>query len=211
MDPTSYFTIGSSCETEIVIQKSRFICHAKPAQTESEAQAFIKEISKKYWDAAHNCYAYRITDLIQKASDDGEPSGTAGRPMLDVCAHKQLQFTTVVITRYFGGIKLGTGGLVRAYSHGTSAVLEKAGIVQSIPLQAFTLQFSYTFMGKMEYELHQTNWYLESPQFTDHIQWVIWVPLEDIQTFESKVLIWTHGQAHFKKGRIAYKNIPLRS
>ena len=117
-----YFTVKGYGEHEIIIEKSRFICYVSRATTEEEAQSFIQNIKKKHWDATHNCSAYLIGahDQIQKANDDGEPSGTAGVPMLEVLKKRKLKDTVVVVTRYFGGIKLGAGGLIRAYSKSTS-------------------------------------------------------------------------------------------
>ncbi len=116
----SYFTVKQRGEHEIVIQKSRFIAHFARVETEEEAQDFIQEIKKQHWSATHNCSAYLIgeQDQIQKANDDGEPSGTAGVPMLEVLKKRELKDTVVVVTRYFGGIKLGAGGLIRAYGEG---------------------------------------------------------------------------------------------
>ncbi len=117
-----YYTVKESGTHEITIQRSRFIAHISRAETESEAQEFIQAIKKKYWDATHNCSAYLIgeNDQIQKANDDGEPSGTAGVPILEVLKKRKLKDTVVVVTRYFGGIKLGAGGLIRAYGKSTS-------------------------------------------------------------------------------------------
>ena len=110
-------TIQKDCRTEIVIEKSRFICTLKKVSSEVEAQEFIKSTKKEFWDATHNCSAYIINDMQQRSSDDGEPSGTAGVPMLEVLRKKNLTGVAAVVTRYFGGIKLGAGGLVRAYTN----------------------------------------------------------------------------------------------
>lgn len=203
--PTSYFTTAGYGETEIIIQKSRFICRAQHVKTEEEAQQFIAEISKKHWDATHNCSAYLITNLIQKASDDGEPSGTAGKPMLEVLHAKKLQFTAVVVTRYFGGVKLGAGGLVRAYSQGAVAAVEAAGIVEPILHQTVTITFDYSHIGKLEHELRQTSYFLEQPVFTDQISWTLWVPMEEANRVREQVVDWTHGQAKVELGEIEYR------
>ncbi|SFX23281.1 uncharacterized protein, YigZ family [Thermoactinomyces sp. DSM 45891] len=203
--PLSYLTIARYGETEIIIQKSRFICQATPVKTEEEAQKFIADISKKYWDASHNCSAYLVTDLIQKASDDGEPSGTAGKPMLEVLHSKKVQYTAVVITRYFGGIKLGAGGLVRAYSQGTSAALEAAGIVQPVLHQSINISFDYTHIGKLEHELRQTSYFLDQPIFTEHVSWTLWVPVDEIEQIQSQIIDWTHGQANVELGELEYR------
>lgn len=114
----SYYTIAENSEYEIVIRGSRFICSLQRVENEEEAKAFIQTIKKEHWKATHNCSAYLIGDRdeIQRAHDDGEPSGTAGVPMLEVLKKNELKYVVAVVTRYFGGTKLGAGGLIRAYS-----------------------------------------------------------------------------------------------
>jgi uncharacterized YigZ family protein len=204
----SYRTIGKAGETEIIIQKSRFICRAKPVRTEEEANQFIQEITKKHWDATHNCYAYLITDLIQKSSDDGEPAGTAGRPILEVIHAKKLLYTAIVITRYFGGIKLGAGGLIRAYSQSASAAIEAAGIVNRLLHQKVSLTFDYSFMGKIEYELRQSGYRLDPPQFTDRVTWSVWVPVGKENAFISQVDNWTNGKTLIELQEKKYLDLP---
>src|SRR5690625_617238 len=122
---TKYYTVKKSGSTQLMIQKSRFIGYIKRVETEEAAQEFINSIKKKHYDATHNCSAYIIGehDQIQKANDDGEPSGTAGVPMLEVLKKQNLKDTAVIVTRYFGGIKLGAGGLIRAYGSTTSEAI----------------------------------------------------------------------------------------
>ncbi|MBQ3433634.1 MAG: YigZ family protein, partial [Selenomonadaceae bacterium] len=150
-----YYTVKGYGEHEIVIEKSRFICYVNRAETEEEAIAFIQQIKKKHWDATHNCSAYLIGehDQIQKANDDGEPSGTAGVPMLEVLKKKGLKDTVAVVTRYFGGIKLGAGGLVRAYSRAVSEGLNAAGIVERRLMRVMQVTIDYSWLGKVENEL----------------------------------------------------------
>ncbi|MBH8597792.1 YigZ family protein [Thermoactinomyces sp. CICC 10523] len=200
-----YRTIGSFGETEIIIQKSRFICRAKRVESEEEAVQFIHDISKQHWDATHNCYAYLVTELQQKSSDDGEPAGTAGRPILEVIHAKDLLYTAIVVTRYFGGIKLGAGGLIRAYSQGAATAIEAAGIIERIMHQEVLLTFDYSFMGKMEHELHKTGYLLETPQFTDVVTWPVWTPAGEEQQLIAKVTDWTHGQAKIVLGKQEFK------
>src|SRR5690625_2716627 len=137
---TKYYTVNKSGSTELIIQKSRFIGYIKRVESEEAAQKFIDDIKKKHYDATHNCSAYIIGehDQIQKANDDGEPSGTAGVPMLEVLKKQNLKDTAVVVTRYFGGIKLGAGGLIRAYGGTTSQAIRTTGIVKRIRMQGFT-------------------------------------------------------------------------
>ncbi|MBA4495375.1 YigZ family protein [Paenactinomyces guangxiensis] len=207
MNRQSYKTVGHDGETEIIIQKSRFICRAKQVPGEEEAVKFIQEVSRKHWDATHNCYAYLITDTVQKSSDDGEPAGTAGRPILEVIHAKNLLYTAIVVTRYFGGIKLGAGGLVRAYSQGAAAAIEAAGIVERVMHQEMIFTFDYPFIGKMEHELHRSGYLLDSPQFTDVVRWAVWVPIGEEQKLTDQVNNWTSGQARVVLGDRQYKEV----
>jgi uncharacterized YigZ family protein len=179
-------------------------------ESEEEAFSFIQEISKKHWDATHNCYAWVITETVQKSSDDGEPAGTAGRPILEVIHAKQLLYTAIVVTRYFGGIKLGAGGLVRAYSQGAAAAVDAAGIVCRRLHQELLITFDYPFMGKMEYELHRTDYLLDPPTFSEVVCWPVWVPLGEEQALIDRVADWTNGQARIGFGRKAYRDVPIR-
>ncbi|MCH5585284.1 YigZ family protein [Shimazuella sp. AN120528] len=193
-------TIGEFGKTEITIQKSRFICQAKRVETEEEANQFLTTIRKKYWDATHNCYAYIVTDQIQKSSDDGEPAGTAGRPILEVIHNKRLTYTAIVVTRYYGGIKLGTGGLVRAYSQGATAAIEAAGIALRSWYQQLILTFDYSFLGKMEHELHQAALILDTPVYSDKITWSVWAPVDKADYYKQAFIDWTAGQGTVMEG-----------
>ena len=187
-------TIGIHGQMETVIQKSRFICQAQRVETEEEAVQFLNAIRKKYWDATHNCYAYIITEHIQKSSDDGEPTGTAGRPILEVIHNKELTHTAVVVTRYYGGIKLGTGGLVRAYSQGALGAIETAVIVERSLYQQLILTFDYTFLGRIEHELHQFPIILDSPEYKEKVTWSIWVPISKVDFYKQAFVNSTAGQ-----------------
>ncbi|MFL6561292.1 MAG: YigZ family protein, partial [Bacillus sp. (in: firmicutes)] len=153
-----YHTVKQTGEHEIIIQKSRFIAHIKRTESEAEAQEFIQTLKKKYWDATHNCSAYLIGehDQIQKANDDGEPSGTAGVPILEVLKKRKLKDTVVVVTRYFGGIKLGAGGLIRAYGKATSEGLDAVGIVERRLMRGCHVKIDYSWLGKIENELRSS-------------------------------------------------------
>lgn len=133
------YTIRTDYRDETVIEKSRFICTLKKVSSETEAQDFIKVVKKEFWDATHNCSAYIIDELAQRSSDDGEPSGTAGLPMLEVLRKNQLSGVAAVVTRYFGGIKLGAGGLVRAYTGSVSKAVQSCGLARKILMGTFAL------------------------------------------------------------------------
>lgn len=155
----SLYTIVRDCQHEIVIEKSRFICTLKKAATEEEAQDFIKETKKKYWDATHNCSAYIIGESVaaQRSNDDGEPSGTAGLPMLEVLRKNNLHNVAAVVTRYFGGIKLGAGGLVRAYTNSVATAIEEAGIAEKVLFGHFNFRQDINSAGKVLNILYQQN------------------------------------------------------
>lgn len=166
-----YKTVRAQGEAEIVIKRSQFIGHAKQADTEEEAIAFIQEIKQRHKQASHNCFAYRIgeRDQQQKASDDGEPSGTAGRPILEVIKHQQLKNVVVVVTRYFGGIMLGAGGLVRAYTDGAVAGLTAAGIVYKVLHTPVKISIDYSLLGMLEYELRGRGVIYGDMEYTDKV------------------------------------------
>lgn len=148
-------TIARDFRNEIVIEKSRFICTLKKVSTEEEAQEFIKAVKKEFWDATHNCSAYVVDDLAQRSSDDGEPSGTAGIPMLEVLKKNGLVGTAAVVTRYFGGIKLGAGGLVRAYSGSVAGALKECGLAEKVLMSTFSFSVDTASVGKILNVLYQ--------------------------------------------------------
>ncbi|MBR5172191.1 MAG: YigZ family protein [Phascolarctobacterium sp.] len=155
MEDCALFTIVKDFRQEIVIEKSRFICTLKKVQSEAEAQEFIKTIKKEFWDATHNCSAYIVDDMAQRSSDDGEPSGTAGLPMLEVLRKNKLTNTAAVVTRYFGGIKLGAGGLVRAYTNSVAEAVKATGIAQKVLVSKFSFIYDLNEVGKILNILYQ--------------------------------------------------------
>ena len=151
------YTIVKDYRKEIVIEKSRFICSLKKVNSEEEAQEFIKAVKKEFWDTTHNCSAYLVDDLSQRSSDDGEPAGTAGIPMLDVLRKNHLTGTAAVVTRYFGGIKLGAGGLVRAYSGSVAGAVKECGIAEKILMSRFSFLYDVNNVGRILNILYQQN------------------------------------------------------
>ena len=149
------FTIVKDFRQEIVIEKSRFICTLKKVHSEAEAQEFIKTIKKEFWDATHNCSAYIVDEMAQRSSDDGEPSGTAGLPILEVLRKNKLTNTAAVVTRYFGGIKLGAGGLVRAYTNSVAEAVKATGIAQKVLVSKFSFIYDLNEVGKILNILYQ--------------------------------------------------------
>lgn len=150
----AYITVQGHGQAEILIKKSRFIANVAPVRSEAEAWAYIERIRAEHSDATHNCFAFKA-GTVQRMSDDGEPSGTAGRPIFDVLEKQGLSDTAIVVTRYFGGILLGAGGLVRAYSQGAVAGVEAAGIARAVAAVDMQLTMDYALVGKVQYLLQQ--------------------------------------------------------
>ena len=181
----SIITIKQAHSIENVISKSRFIAYVKPVSTENEAKAFIDEIKTKHKDATHNCSAYTVGPEmnIQKANDDGEPSGTAGIPMLEILKKQEIHNVCVVVTRYFGGIKLGAGGLIRAYSGAVRDVIYDIGRVELREAIPVTVTLDYDQTGKFEYELASTTFLLREQFYTDKVSYQIDVVKNEYDAF----------------------------
>lgn len=181
----SIITIKQAHSIENVISKSRFIAYIKPVSTENEAKAFIDEIKTKHKDATHNCSAYTVGPEmnIQKANDDGEPSGTAGIPMLEILKKQEIHNVCVVVTRYFGGIKLGAGGLIRAYSGVVRDVIYDIGRVELREAIPVTVTLDYDQTGKFEYELASTTFLLREQFYTDKVSYQIDVVKNEYDAF----------------------------
>src|SRR5579862_3382899 len=145
----SYRVLAGPGEIALVIKKSRFVGRARPISTESEAQAFLASLHKQYWEASHHCYAYVLGqhDEVQRSSDAGEPAGTAGRPILETIKKVAIKNAIVVVTRYFGGILLGAGGLTRAYGQSATAALQAAGVLLMLPHRHYTIVAAYQWHG----------------------------------------------------------------
>ncbi|BFL68403.1 MULTISPECIES: YigZ family protein [Staphylococcus] len=178
-------TIKEEHQIENIINKSHFIAHIRPVQNEEDAKAFINEIKSSHKDATHNCSAYTIGSEmnIQKANDDGEPSGTAGVPMLEILKKLEIHNACVVVTRYFGGIKLGGGGLIRAYSGAVRDVIYDIGRVELREAVPVTITISYDLTGKFEYELASAPYMLRNQFYTDKVSYQIDVVKEDYEEF----------------------------
>ena len=185
----SYRTVYLGGEGEIEEKKSRFIAHVIPAESEEEALAFIEQMRKKYWDARHNCYAYRIGERSEfsRASDDGEPSGTAGRPMLEVLSGQDLHDVCVVVTRYFGGTLLGTGGLVRAYTAAVNEGLAHSVLIEKRLAGRYRVDCPYTAVGKLQYLAAQGGFLILSSDYGESVTFQILVPTGLSGLFLSRV------------------------
>ena len=179
-------TIKENISAEIVEKKSKFIANLFYVQSEDEAEKIIKKLQKKYYDARHNCFAYNILTkegLIAKSSDDGEPSGTAGAPMLNILQKNELINVLVIVTRYFGGILLGTGGLVRAYSDSLNKAIEKAEFVREEFGYEIQVTINYSEQEKIEYYCKQNKLNIVEMQYTDKINCIIEMNNEEKEYF----------------------------
>ncbi|GAE26501.1 protein co-occurring with transport systems [Halalkalibacter wakoensis JCM 9140] len=203
---STYQTVKGKGEHEIIIQKSRFIAFFDRVETEEAAQAFIEKIKKDHWNANHNCSAYLIgeRDEIQKANDDGEPSGTAGVPMLEVLKKRGLKDTVVVVTRYFGGIKLGAGGLIRAYGGAVSEGLNAIGVVQRSLVQVVHTAVDYHWLGKVEHALRESPYQLKGIDYLEQVDVQTFVEVDKLDAFEEWMINITNGQANITRGEQTY-------
>ncbi|MFC0559275.1 YigZ family protein [Halalkalibacter alkalisediminis] len=206
MTLATYQTVKGRGKHEIIIQKSRFIAFFDRVETEAEAQAFIEKIKKEHWNANHNCSAYLIgeRDEIQKANDDGEPSGTAGVPMLEVLKKRGLKDTVVVVTRYFGGIKLGAGGLIRAYGGAVSEGLNAVGVVQRSLMVVVHTAIDYHWLGKVEHALRESTYTLKEIEYLESVDVQAYVAVDEVDAFETWMTDVTNGQAVLKRGDEVY-------
>ncbi len=194
-------------EGEIIEKKSRFIATVRPVSTEEEAINFIDEMKKKYWNATHNCSAYvlGLNNEIMRCSDDGEPAQTAGRPMLDVLIGEELRNVCVVVTRYFGGTLLGTGGLVRAYSKSVQEGLANCDIIEKIPADRIEIGCDYTLIGKIQYITATEGITVLDTQYTDKVNMTIMVPVEDTERIINKLTEAVNAKAEIvKNGQMYY-------
>jgi len=207
-----YKTLKQPGSSEIVIKKSRFIGHAAPVESEEAAIEYVERIRKEHWNATHNCFAYMIgeRDEIQKQSDDGEPSGTAGKPILEVIRNRGLKNVVVVVTRYFGGIMLGAGGLIRAYADGTVAGIDAAEPIVQVLHQDVDLSIDYTWLGKVENELRGRGTLLGETQFTDMVTLKCMPIACEAQAFAAWLTDLTHGQGVVTLGEEHYIAHPDR-
>lgn len=198
----SYKILYEGGEAEIEVKKSRFIATTRPVKSEEEAVAFIAEIKKKYWDARHNCSAFTIgkNHELTRCSDDGEPAQTAGRPMLDVLLGEDVHNMCVIVTRYFGGTLLGTGGLVRAYSGAVKEGLEMSEIVEKYRAFEMTVGTDYTGVGKIQYILGQDGITILDSIYTDKVEFKLLVPVAQYDGLAKKITEGTSGGAKIEKG-----------
>ena len=191
----NYKTVCRGGTAEIVEKKSRFIAHSAHVESEEEALAFIEQIKKQYWDARHNCHAFSVgvTNETARCSDDGEPAQTAGKPMLDVLMGQQRN-VAVVVTRYFGGTLLGTGGLVRAYSAAVQEGLKESLIIEKFLCRRVRMSMDYTMLGKMQYLAAKLNLMILDTLYTEGVEMQLLVPDTQYAAFIKEVTEASNGK-----------------
>lgn len=209
--PLNYLTIGKTGQHELIIKKSKFICSLARTETVEEAQEFIEQVSKKYHDATHNTYAYTLglNDNQVKASDNGEPSGTAGIPELKALQLMKLKNVTAVVTRYFGGIKLGAGGLIRAYSNSVTEAAQNIGVVKCIMQQLIQFSIPYNRIDEINHYLEENRISIASQEYTTNVTIKIYLDLDQIQKVEDSLINLLSGKVEFNKLDQRFNEIPV--
>ncbi|MGM9535300.1 MAG: YigZ family protein [Intestinibacter sp.] len=192
-----YKTLHDFGSDEYVVEKSTFIGYAKPIKSEEEAVEFINQIKKKHKDATHNVWAYTVGETmnIQRYSDDGEPQGTAGIPTLEVIKKEDLRDVVVVVTRYFGGIKLGAGGLVRAYTKGAKIGIEAAQIIQKVKYKEVSVTIDYNQIGKVQNEIMNMGYTIKDTLYSEKVEIIVYSREEEADSLKAKMIDITSGTA----------------
>ena len=190
-------SVYGSAEAEYVIKKSRFITHVKEVRREDEAAAYVEELKKKYWDANHTCYAWQIGlgGKVQKSNDAGEPAGTAGKPILETLKKRRLTNTVAVVTRYFGGVKLGASGLIRAYGHSVVVALDAADIADYLPYTVLIYEFGYPYISTIERLMESYAGTITDRSFGADVTFTMQVPEEKAIAFKEALTNSTNGRA----------------
>jgi uncharacterized YigZ family protein len=207
-----YRTVKNHSEIRLDINKSQFIAYIARTETAEQANSFVEEIRKKHSDANHNCFAYiaGIRDEFQKADDDGEPTGTAGKPILEVIKKNNLKDTTIVVTRYFGGIKLGAGGLIRAYGKSASEGIKAAEVIERTLNSRIRINIEYPMLGLVETQLHSRGYTITDKQFTQQVSLFVLEETGNEHRLRNLVTEWTSGTAIFSDEGQAYIDIALK-
>lgn len=196
----AYITIREYGEDSFIEKKSEFIGYAKRVENEEEAKAFVAEIKSKHKQARHNCWAYIIGENmgIQRYSDDGEPQGTAGIPTLEVIKKEDLRDVVVVVTRYFGGVKLGAGGLVRAYTKGAKIGIDAAKVIEKVMYKEVRIKIDYNQLGKVQNEIMNMNYFVKDTIYEDNVEIIVYSRLEEVKVLTDKMIDITSATAEIK-------------
>ena len=200
----AYKTILSEGRDEFTVSRSRFIGWSNPVPDEEGALAFIETIRKRQWDASHNVWAYRIGASRERYSDDGEPQGTAGLPILSVIRKEGIRDAVVVVARYFGGVKLGAGGLIRAYTRGAKIALEAGKIIQRRPFPSFAIKTDYPYLGVIQREFAARGYLLKDTIYQERVAFTVLVPPEEKEALLTLVGELTAGNSTIAPGPEVY-------
>jgi uncharacterized YigZ family protein len=197
---SSYRTALDEASEQIVVKKSKFICFLKPIQSEEEALEYLSELKKKYYDARHHCYAYRLIleEEIERFNDDKEPAGTAGKPILEVLKGAGVHNVMAVVIRYFGGVLLGTGGLIRAYSESVKEALSKIEPYEFKLCERLLFVTDYGLLPKLEYEIHKNNLMIENVDYGENVELSIFVERPIVDKIIKVYMDLTNGKGHYK-------------
>ena len=203
---SNYKTLHKFGVDEYIVEKSTFIGYAKPIKTEEEAIEFINEVKKKHKDATHNVWAYTVGENmnIQRYSDDGEPQGTAGIPTLEVIKKEDLRDVVVVVTRYFGGVKLGAGGLVRAYTKGAKIGIEAGIVIEKVKYTEVKIKIEYTQLGRIQNEIMNLGYTLKDTIYSEDVELIVYSKVEDAQSLIDRMIDITSGTADVSLGEEYY-------
>lgn len=205
----SYKTFSNTAQDEFIVEKSRFIGHAVPIASAEEALARIGTLQKKYWDASHNAWAYIADPNSQRFSDDGEPRGTAGVPILEILKKEGLTYAAIVVTRYFGGVKLGAGGLIRAYAKGAKIAARAGRVITRVPCLTYFVEVAYPLLGPLQKELAKFNLTIHHIQYAEKIRFEILVTPDQEENITAAIMEISSGGAIVTKGEFQYADMPV--
>lgn len=212
MSILSYKTILKEAEAEYTEKKSRFIAYIHPAEQEEAAIAFLNAVKSKHWDARHNVFAYRTgfgSAGTQRYSDDGEPQGTAGMPILDVIQKQELYNLIIVVTRYFGGVLLGSAGLVRAYGKSASMGIQQAGIIQRVLCDVVRIEVTYPLFGLLQRELPKRGYAIKEVLYGEIVTLLVYVKRGEYPQFEQQVIEMTNASCLLEKQEAEYQTLDI--
>ncbi len=207
----TYRTIAKNVQASIIEKKSKFIATVCKVTSVEEADCCMQKLRKQYYDASHHCFAYQIGEKndLQRSSDDGEPQGTAGKPILEVLQKEDLKNTLICVTRYFGGTLLGTGGLIRAYTKAAKEGILAAGIVEKQRIRIYTVTLSYTMVGKVQYLLGERKYTLRDSSYLEDVSMQVEVPIEDEGSFSDWLINETAANVSITPGEYELIDRPV--
>jgi len=210
---SDYLMPASNGTHEIIIDRSRFICHVYRVQSVDEANKYISEVREVHDRASHNCVAYLIGENNEfgRAADDGEPSGTAGAPMLEVLQRQEIKNCLVIVTRYFGGVKLGAGGLIRAYGSAVSEGLKAIGLVRRVKMQSVWLTLDYSLFDTLQNKLKQQGYSIGQIDYTERVKLEALIEINQIESFKQWVIEFSNDTIFVEVGNVSFKELPYKS